>query len=76
MMAMKLCKGSLAPHIPYPESEKSVMAMTDAEVMRGLQQMSMPLEEDSQARDTVEDKFPGVVVRVGLGNKHLIPKKL
>ena len=61
IMAMKLCKGSWAPHIPYPEGEKSVMNMTDAEVMRELQSLSeRPLEDDSQDRETVEDEFPGI----------------
>jgi len=60
IMAMKLCKGSLAPHIPYPEGQKSVMEMSDAEVMMELQQMSLPDQEDSQDRDTVEDEFPSI----------------
>ena len=60
-MAMKLCKGSLAPRIPYPEGAKSVMAMSEAEVLRELTMLSaVPVEEDSQDRDTVEDEFPGI----------------
>ena len=37
------------------------MNMTDAEVMRELQSLSgLPLEDDSQDRETVEDEFPGI----------------
>ena len=61
---MKLCKGSWAPHILYPEggSSRNVMGMSDADVLVKLPQLcrvQAPLE-DSQERDTVEDEFPGI----------------
>ena len=59
---MKLCKGSWAPHILYPEggSSSSVMAMSDTEVLMELQQLAGAPPDDSQDRDTVEDEFPGI----------------
>ena len=62
MMTTKLCKGSWAPHILYPEggSSNSVMDMTDTEVLMELQQLAGVPQDDSQDRETVEDEFPGI----------------
>ena len=61
MLTLKLCKGSWAPHIQYPEgatssTSASVMAMTDAEGLAEMRKLAGP--EDSQDRETVEDEFP------------------
>jgi len=64
MMTIKLCKGSWAPHILYPEggaSSSSVMNMSDTEVLEELQQLCAGVpQDDSQDRDTVEEEFPGI----------------
>lgn len=64
MLTLKVCKGSWAPHIIYPEggasSSKSVWSMSDTDVMMELQQLAGDPQDDSQDRDTVEDEFPGI----------------
>ena len=62
MMTMKLCKGSWAPQILYPEggSSSSVVDMSDADVLVELKQLAGAPQDDSQERDIVEDEFPGI----------------
>ena len=62
MLRLKLCKGSWAPCILYPEggSSRSVMGMSDADVLDELQYMIRAPLEDSQDRESVEEEFPKI----------------